>query len=305
MQIQEFLGKVLDNSGFAGIEMQKNPLGMRITIKTARPGLVIGKKGLRIRELSDAIAKKFGIENPQIDVEALEIPELNGQIMAESIAFGIKKGQNYRKAAYSVMRRVIKAGARGIEVKISGKSTSQRAKTLSFRAGVISKCGAAAEEGVNKGVAIAILKTGVIGVRVGIMPLDYKLPDEILLRDASGVKVLKQSVGQIPAELSEGGEIVITKDSNIIIEEEEVEESIFDPADEKKVSNVVLEDLEKTPVEEKTSETEISKEIKEEPVKEDTLGEIISSDEKEEKEEKKEKKERKKREKKKKEDKEE
>lgn len=301
MQIQEYLGKVLDNAGFAGIEMQKNPLGMRITIKTARPGTVIGKKGVKIRELSDAIATKFGIENPQIDVETLEIPELNGQIMAEAIAFGIKKGQNYRKAAYSVMRRVIKAGARGIEVKIGGKSTSQRAKTLSFRAGVISKCGAAAEEGVSKGVAIAILKTGVIGVRVRIMPLDYKLPDEILLRDASGIKVLKQPIGQIPAELSEGGDIVITKESNIIIEEDEEEESIFEVADEKKVSNIELEDLQKTPTEENTSETENPKQIEENSTKEETLGEIISS---EEKDGKKEKKERKKREKKKKDDKE-
>ncbi|MCP4761321.1 MAG: 30S ribosomal protein S3, partial [archaeon] len=183
MQIDEYLNEVLSNSGYAGSELQKTPLGLRITIKTARPGLVIGRKGIRIRELSDDLASKFGIDNPQIDVEPVENPDLNATIMAEALAFQIRKGLNYRRAAYSVMRRAIRGGARGVEVIISGKSTSQRARTQIFRSGIISKCGGPAIDGVDKGIAEIVMKSGTIGIRIKIMPLSYKMPDEIILKD--------------------------------------------------------------------------------------------------------------------------
>ena len=246
MQINEFLTKVLENSRYAGLELQKSPLGYRITIKTASPGLVIGRKGIRIRELSEALSKKFGIENPEIEVEAVENPDLNAQIMAESLAYGIKKGQNYRRTAYSIIRRIMKAGARGVEVKISGKSTSQRARSQIFRNGIISKCGGPALNGVRKGVSRVVMKSGTIGIIVKIMPLDYRLPDEILLRDPN----LKRKIGEKRVVLTpeyDGGDVLISKsDSTIIIDAEKGEESIFDELEEDlEIESVTTEELEK------------------------------------------------------------
>lgn len=248
MQIHEYLMEVLENSRYAGIELQKSPLGYNLTIKTGSPGLVIGRKGMRIKELSQKLSKKFGLENPEIEVEAVDNPDLNAQIMAESLAYGIKKGQNYRRTAYSVMRRIMRAGARGVEIIISGKSTSQRARTNIFRNGIISKCGGPALEGVDKGLIHVVMKSGTIGIRVKIMPLSYKLPDEIILKDPDLKKKLEEHKKRIKAPEVEGGDVLISKaDSTVIIDSEKGEESIFDDLEEEVViENTELENLEVT-----------------------------------------------------------
>ncbi len=82
MQINEYLRKELNRSGFSGVDIQKTPLGVRITLKTSRPGLVIGKSGKRIRELTDELQQRFDLNLPQIEVEEIPNPELNAQIMA-------------------------------------------------------------------------------------------------------------------------------------------------------------------------------------------------------------------------------
>lgn len=269
MQIDEYLAKVLDNSGYAGVEIQKRyPLGYQITIRTARPGLVIGRKGVRIREIGAKLTELFGLENPQIDVEAIENPELNAQIMAEAIAFGIRKGQNYRRTAYNIMRRIIRSGARGVEAKISGKSTSQRARTQIFRAGIISKCGEPAIEGVDKGVAQVVMKSGTIGITMKIMPLTYQMPDEIVLKDPelkARLEAHKKRALKIEEEVVDG-DVLIDKDTKtVVIDAGDEEDSIFDVVDE------VIDDIE---VEEaKEPEKAEKKEKKEKPAEEEPVKE--------------------------------
>ena len=180
--VDEFLRSELDNSGYSGCSLQKTPMGTRITIRTSRPGLVIGKKGKKIKELTELVKEKFNINVPTIDVDTIENPDLNAQIQAERIAYAINKGQNYRRATYSIIRRIIKSGARGVEVHISGKVTSQRARNQVFRSGVINKGGTPAYEGVDKGVAHLTLKSGVLGIRVSIMDKNYLLPDYVEIR---------------------------------------------------------------------------------------------------------------------------
>ena len=63
MQINEFLRSELVRAGFAGVELQRTPLGVRITLRTSRPGLVIGKGGKRIQEITDILQNRFGLEN--------------------------------------------------------------------------------------------------------------------------------------------------------------------------------------------------------------------------------------------------
>ena len=179
MEIDEFLASKLDSAGYAGVKLQKTPLGTRIIIQAARPGLVIGKKGKTVKDLTSFLEERFQIENPNIEVDEIKEPELNAQIMAERLAAGIEKGQHYRRAAYSIMRRVMRRGARGIEVIVSGKITSQRARVQKFREGVVSKCGTPWDEIVTYGVASTTTKTGVMGVRVLIMPNNVRLPDNI------------------------------------------------------------------------------------------------------------------------------
>jgi small subunit ribosomal protein S3 len=251
--IEEFLASELDNSGYAGCSLQKTPMGTRITIRTSRPGIVIGRRGSKVKELTDSVKEKFNINVPTIDVETVENPELNATIQAERIAYSIQKGQNYRRATYGIVRRIIRSGARGVEVHISGKVTSQRARHQVFRAGIISKCGTPADEGVDKGVCHLTLKSGILGIRVKIMPESYQLPDEVKILEGifdrtiekkKSVEGVDKFYDELPVEVveeeeifddvSDAEEVSISTDSEEDIEELEDDESedILDDLDD-------------------------------------------------------------------------
>lgn len=85
LELDEFLEKELDRAGYGGVETTKTPLGTRLIIHAARPGVVIGRRGSNIRELTLILEEKFNLPNPQITISEIEIPELNAKIMAKLI----------------------------------------------------------------------------------------------------------------------------------------------------------------------------------------------------------------------------
>jgi len=180
-QIQEFVAQTLKNVGHSHTKLVRTPLGEKIVIFASRPGLVVGRKGENIKKLTNTLKKKFNLENPQIEISEVENPNLDSQIVAERIAstierFGINK---FKAVGHKTMMDVMNAGALGIEVLISGKVPSQRAKTWRFNSGYLKKCGNIALEGVHRARAVSIMKTGAIGIQVAIMPPNIKLPDDI------------------------------------------------------------------------------------------------------------------------------
>jgi len=178
IRIDEYLDSELKRAGYGGVDIQKSPLGTRFTIYATRPGFVIGRRGKTVRELTETLKQSFGIDNPQIEVAEVEVPEFDAKIMARKLASSLERGFQYRRACYSVLRRIMEAGAKGVEVTISGKLTSQRARYQKFRDGVITKCGEPVNQFVREGTAPAFLKPGVMGVRVVIM-IPGDLPDKI------------------------------------------------------------------------------------------------------------------------------
>ena len=179
MLIDEYLEKELRRAGYGGIDIKKTPLGTKVTIFAASPGYVIGRGGRRIRELTRVLERQFGLENPQIEVEEIKNPYLNAKVQAVRLAQALERGIHFRRAAYSAIRAIMRNGARGVEIRLSGKLTGERAKSVRFYQGYLAKVGNPAETLVSKGYAQAKLKLGVIGVKVSIMPPDAKLPDEI------------------------------------------------------------------------------------------------------------------------------
>lgn len=177
--LKEFLMKELDRAGFGGVEVQRTPMGTRVTLITERPGMVIGRRGAAIKNLTKAIEERFKFDNPQIEVQEAENPSLNAQIMAEKLAFALERGWHFRRAGHSTVRRIMDAGARGCQVVISGKLTGQRHRTEKFKEGYIKFCGEPRLKFMRTGFAAAKLKPGVIGVRVEIMDPNAKLPDEV------------------------------------------------------------------------------------------------------------------------------
>lgn len=168
MLIDNYLQKELKRAGYAGVEFQKTPLGDRVVIYAERPGLVIGRQGLTIRELARVLEVKFGFENPQIAVVPVQVPELNARIMANRIAMALEKGIHFRRAAFVALRQIMEAGARGAEIIIRGKLTSERARYEKFRAGTVLKAGEPSKYAVDKAVTHVLLKPGVYGIKVKI-----------------------------------------------------------------------------------------------------------------------------------------
>ena len=177
--LKEYLMKEVSRAGFGGLDVQRTPLGTRIILTTERPGLVIGRRGQTIKNLTTVIEERFGFENPQIEVQEVGDVSLNAQIMAEKLAFSLERGWHFRRAGHATLRRVMDAGARGCYIILAGKLSGQRHRTEKFKEGSIKYCGDPKLQFVDHGFAVATLKMGVIGVTVEIMQSEAKLPAEI------------------------------------------------------------------------------------------------------------------------------
>lgn len=181
LRVKEWMTKEVRNAGFGGVDIIRTPLGTQVTLFVERPGLVIGKGGRRIRTLTERLRDDFEIENPQVSVDEIERPEFNAQLMASILARALERGWYFRKAGYRFLYRIMEAGAKGCEIIISGKLTSERSRTEKFLAGTMVHTGDPAFNMVNKGFDVAVKKLGVLGVSVRIIPSDVSLPDEFNL----------------------------------------------------------------------------------------------------------------------------
>ena len=207
--LKEYLMAETRRAGFGGLDIQRTPMGTRVTLQSERPGLVIGRKGGAIKNLTDAVERQFKFDNPQIEVQEVANPSLNAQIMAEKLANALERGWHFRRAGHSTVRRIMEAGGKGCLVIIAGKLTGQRHRTEKFKAGHIKYCGEPRNLWMDRGFAIAKLKPGVIGVTVEIMDPLAKLPDEIEIRAGAG-PAAAETAPALPAEPELPAEAPIT-----------------------------------------------------------------------------------------------
>lgn len=182
-RLEEFLNDELEKAGYGGVEIQRTPMGSRVTLYVERPGVAIGRKGRTVQELTEKLEDKFDIENPQIEVSEITVPEFSAPIMAKRIAFLLSRGLYFRRVGYGTLRRIMEAGARGAEIVISGKLSGDYAREERFYDGYLKKVGEPASRLVSTGHAVANLRAGTVGVRVKIMPPDVELPDEVEIKD--------------------------------------------------------------------------------------------------------------------------
>lgn len=175
-QMAEYFSKQLERAGYGGMNINRTPMGTQVTIFAEKPGMIIGKGGKTIHKLTRDLETVFRVDNPQIDVQEVKVPELNAQMMASRLAGAIERGLYFRKAGHNMLRRIIEAGALGCEIDIAGKLTGPRKRTEKFVSGNMLHAGNPAMELVDKGFAVAIKKLGVIGCRVRIVPPTVKLP---------------------------------------------------------------------------------------------------------------------------------
>ncbi len=181
--MNECFMKRLTRSSYGGMNITRTPMGTQITIYAEKPGMVIGRAGKTIRKLTQDLDTQFNLDNPQIDVQEVEKPELNAQMMATGLANALERGWYFRKAGRSTLQRIMSAGALGCEIIISGKLTGPRKRVEKFLAGYIKHAGESVEQIVDEGYAVAIKKLGVIGIKVRIVPPSVELPDDFNVID--------------------------------------------------------------------------------------------------------------------------
>ncbi|MCK4938446.1 MAG: 30S ribosomal protein S3 [Methanosarcinales archaeon] len=175
-RINEYFTKQLERAGYGGMVMNRTPMGTQITLLAEKPGMVIGKGGKTIQRLTRDMSYVFNVDNPQIEVQEVKIPELNAQMMANRLANALERGWYFRKAGHNMLSRIMDSGALGCQIIISGKLTGPRSRVSKMVDGYIKHAGKPAEELVDSGYAMAVKKLGAIGCSVRIVPPGTVLP---------------------------------------------------------------------------------------------------------------------------------
>jgi small subunit ribosomal protein S3 len=265
--LKEYFMKETEMAGFGGIDIQRTPMGTRVTLTVERPGMVIGRKGAKIKELTRVVSEKYGFDNPQIEVSECRNSASNPQIMAQKLALALERGWHFRRAGHSTLRRIIDSDVKGAQVKLCGKLTGQRHRTEKFKWGHIKFCGEPAITTMDRGYAIAKKKLGLIGVSVDIMRSDAYLPDEIHIKDPLELADVAKIEGEVPKDEKKKVEKE-TKASSKKPEKESEEEKEGSKEEKKKSKRKQKKEERRKTEDEETSTEEGKKEEVKEEVKE-------------------------------------
>jgi len=208
VMVDEYLAQNFYEAGYSKAIIIQSGLGTRVHIYAERPALIIGRRGSTIRRLQKIFSEVMGLRNVQISVSQPDNPELDARVQAFRIVRSIERGYHFRRVAFAALRRIMANGAVGVEIRISGKLTSERARFEKYRAGKVYKAGHIVDELVDRAVAYARLPKGVIGVQVIIVrpgkPADYvRIKDESEVADIIERLRAEKEGGEIPGELQE------------------------------------------------------------------------------------------------------
>jgi small subunit ribosomal protein S3 len=235
MELNEYLSSSLTEAGYGGAEVQKTPIGTKITLFVIRPGLVIGRKGSGIRDLTARLEQQFNLENAQVSVTEVTKPELNPHIMANRIAQLIERGTAFRRASLWTINTIMGAGALGVEITISGKLRGERAHFEKHTAGIIPKSGKFAEEVVRSSTNSMLTKMGLVGIKLKIsikeeVHRDFDLDAEAQPKSETEIPVKQEAVAEnaqtetnqnVPAESEIKTEITETNENTDATESKE------------------------------------------------------------------------------------
>ncbi|MFC3958679.1 30S ribosomal protein S3 [Halovivax cerinus] len=251
-QIDEFFADELGRAGYGGMEVAQTPMGTQIVLKAEKPGMVIGKGGENIRKVTTELEDRFDLDDPQIDVQEVDEPDLNARIVADRLANALERGWYFRKAGHTTIDRIMDAGALGAEIVLSGKVTGARSRVEKFNRGYIKHNGEPADEVVDHGQGVAVMKLGTIGVDVKIIPPGAELPDDFQVHDDldpeevvpdaveanEGVEELLEGT----PEEGEAGESAEGDEAAEPTEEPELDEEVVEEAIEEEIVEETVED---------------------------------------------------------------
>ena len=215
MLLNDFLRKEIKESGFHKVEVSKTPSGTKITLHVTRPGIVIGRKGAGIKQLTEKVESDFGFKNPQISVEEIPKAELSPSVMCNRLAAHIERGTAFRRATMWTLNQIMEAGAMGVQITISGKLRGDRSAFEKHTQGILPRAGNYAKDIVSEDVTHTKTAMGLIGIKIRIARKENVVP-EFKLKESSEQKAETQD------KKIEEEAIAKTESEQIKIEEEKM-----------------------------------------------------------------------------------
>jgi len=177
MLLKDYLREKIKDAGFSDVEISKTPTGTRIVLHVTRPGIVIGRKGSGIRELTEKLGSEFGLKNPQISVSEIPKPELAPSVMCNRLASHIERGTAFRRATMWTLQQIMEGGAMGVQITISGKLRGDRSAFEKHSLGVLPRAGHHADVIVAEDIAHVRTPMGLIGIRIRIANKEKVIPE--------------------------------------------------------------------------------------------------------------------------------
>jgi small subunit ribosomal protein S3 len=176
MKVRAYLEKRLKNAAISKVVIERPSQNMNITLYTARPGIVIGKKGEDIDRLRKELGKMVGLP-VQIAVEEIRKPEMDAKLVAENIAQQLEKRVMFRRAMKRSMQNTMRLGAEGVKIMIAGRlNGAEIARTEWVREGRVPLHTLRAD--IDYGTAEALTTYGIIGIKVWIFKGEVHDADE-------------------------------------------------------------------------------------------------------------------------------
>jgi small subunit ribosomal protein S3 len=190
LAVKEYIKDSLGKGRVSAVTIEYTPVGEKIIVSTNKPGLVIGRRGEKISELTAVLKRRFSLDNPHIEIAEITEPLLDAQLVADEIAILLEKrgSLKFKVIAYKMLQQIIKAGALGTELVLSGKLPSDRARTWRFTHGYLKKTGEQAKI-VDTAQAQATTIAGVVGIKVSILHPNSELKDQINVDEAMRQKI--------------------------------------------------------------------------------------------------------------------
>ncbi len=166
IQARDFIRKKLANASVSRIEIERSAQAAKISIHTARPGIVIGKKGEDVETLRRVLSEKMGVP-VQINIEEIRKPDLDAQLVADGVASQLERRVMFRRAMKRTVQNAMRQGAEGVKVQVGGRlGGAEIARSEWYREGRVPLHTLRAD--IDYGTAEASTTYGLIGVKVWI-----------------------------------------------------------------------------------------------------------------------------------------
>lgn len=176
VKIRRFVKTKLQAAGIAKVEIERAAARVKVNIFTAKPGLVIGKKGKDIDDLRNEL-KSLVKREVALSIIETRKPDMDAQLVAEGIAFQLEKRVNFRRAMKESVNRALRSGAEGIKVRVSGRlNGAEIARTEAYREGRVPLHTLRAD--IDYGFAEASTTYGIIGVKTWVFKGEKFAPGE-------------------------------------------------------------------------------------------------------------------------------